>query len=903
MAKIESLKNKFLLTTTFTASLLGYYRRSYAAACIENGGTYLCSGSGNTAAENINTNNANVSTEDEFAIDVSSNNAAIKISGNGALSFTDNYNSTISSVRSALDISSYGDDGGTAGSINLNINSTINSLNSGSYGVRTYNQGNGDVNIEINGIINANERGLGAFNASPSSNTSITFGSNSRINLAYASSTSSLIYGNTQGTVDINFNGYGYSNYGINFTSSGSSNSITVGSNGEIKSSRNGMFLFHGGSNAIEITVEGDITATSHEGIYLSSTNGSIITLENGGNISGNTGITSKNATTLILNGTSEAVSLNGTGGVAANLNNSENNSVTITSNVSITGDITAGSGEDTLTFNSTNATLTNTTFTGFESTTISGTTAITGDLTITGTSETDDTLTLSGANLTLNGTTNAITAFENVILTGTNTITGGLNLETAVISTASDLKVNSGTLTVDSLTLNSGATLSGTGTVTGDVTLNSGATLAAGNSIGTSYVVGDLTFNSGSTLEIEIEGNSADKTVVTGAIEIDSGAILNIIPLNGTASGSATILTSTAGINGTFGTVTTNGTNVSLVYTDDLNISFVTADVSTLGSQIQSSVNSSFLFNDTLTQQIADNAFNKDRNFWVKGIYRNRNTSEDNSSANGFNSRATGMAFGAQKEVNDHYKVGFAISQINDNLGLKGNQGSRNSESTFASIYGIYNQDLTNNAKLFTSLSLGFGYHDGKNKRLVTNAGIGAYANSITNDSDLSLTAQTGIKFQPEKCYYIMPLVSASYIKTFAGGFQETDGGNSNLKINDYDFSTIKFRESVRIGSNTKQRLSQLSIPQLSNITYTPYVELGLAQEKAISDRSISGEFFNGNRFTTNLDKKDRNFLTMAIGAKAEITKDVSSFVSYERSTSNQENRNDLRVGVGIKF
>jgi hypothetical protein len=766
-------------------------------------------------------------------------------------------------------------------------------------GIYSTNSGSGETNIVTNGNVTGGDDGIqvksisssGAVNvtanknitatngdgieinvdAGGSSNITVTTGVNSIVTSTNGDGIQTEMYGT--GTTTLNLNGKVYSNdtnsdgaLYIHSDLNAGDLEINTGSDSVLKGYVYGIDILHqNSSSGVTVNIEGDVEGTTSAAILVNAadSSGNIITISNGATLTGVKAIVGGVGTELdvTLNGSSAAVTVTSTAtyGTAMDFSTGDD-SLTIIGAASIDGDVKAGLGTDTLTL-------------------------------------TDAKLTLvSGSDLT---------GFDAATITGANVITGDLALAGVSITTAdsSSLKVN-GALAVSSLSIGSGATLSGNTNLTGNLIAKNGATIAPGNSIGTTTVTGDVTFAEGSIFDVEIDGNSADKVVASGSITIETGTTLNITPINGSTSGSATILESGTGITGTFTTVEKNGQNLSLIYTDDLTISFITADISVLGSQIQSSVNNSLLFNDTLTGQIADNAFNKDKNFWARGIYRNQNTlTNGSSSSNGFTSRSQGMAFGAQKEVSDNYKVGFAISQINDNLGIKGNQGSRNSESTFASIYGIYNKDLKNNTKLFTSLSLGFGYHDGKNKRLVTNSGVGAYASSFTNDSDLSFTAQTGIKFQPEKCYYIMPLVSASYIHTFAGGFRETNGGNSNLTVNDYDFATVKFRESVRIGSDSKHKLPQTSIPQLNSVTYSPYVELGLAQERAVSNRSISGQFFNGNEFSTNLDKKDRNFLTMALGAKAEISKDVSGFISYERSTSNQENRNDLRVGVGVKF
>ena len=94
---------------------------------------------------------------------------------------------------------------------------------------------------------------------------------------------------------------------------------------------------------------------------------------------------------------------------------------------------------------------------------------------------------------------------------TGTTTVIGG----TLVVGMGGMGKLG-GTLTVDS-----GATLQGTGSV-GTTTLQSGAILAPGNSIGTLTVAGDLHFLPGSVFRIEAnDQGQADKVMVAGTADL----------------------------------------------------------------------------------------------------------------------------------------------------------------------------------------------------------------------------------------------------------------------------------------------------------------------------------------------------------------------------------------------
>ena len=529
------------------------------------------------------------------------------------------------------------------------------------------------------------------------------------------------------------------------------------------------------------------------------------------------------------------------------------------------------------------------------DSLTLQGITAITGN--VDGGAGAGDSLTLDNSTLTL-GANSQFVNFETLNVAGNNIINGNLDLTgfTSFNSEQGSLIEMNGTITAQVLQLNSGLTLNGNFTLNGDLIAGNGSTLSAGamnSGIGTLTVTGNVIFKPNSTLLVDVNGNTSDEVIVNGAVNILDGAKLSINPIHNGSSGSARMLTATGGITGSFSNVlTASGSSITLVYSaNNLSFNYVSLNTDALSSQIQSSVDNSILFSDTLNKQIARGAFNSGRNFWMRNIYRNRDI-DSSSSAAGFKDKAYGVAFGSETDINEAVKVGFAAASIDGSVNVANNQGSRDSNSFFASAYANYK--TANN--LFASLALTLGYHDNKNSRAVTNSGVQSYARSSSSDKDIGLNFQTGKKYTIKEVWNIMPKISLSYIKTMAGKIDEREGGDSQISVKDYNFSTLKIREAVRV-----ERSNYL---KFSNIEFSPYFELGLAQERAIGDRKISGSFVAANQnFSTKLKNNNRNFITGNVGFNMQINKDVSAFVSYENAVSDKETRKDFNAGVSVKF
>ena len=141
--------------------------------------------------------------------------------------------------------------------------------------------------------------------------------------------------------------------------------------------------------------------------------------------------------------------------------------------------------------------------------------------------------------------------------LTGTSSFTGPVNVNGGTLAVTGDIS------TVSALTVNTGGTLSGTGTV-GNTTINAGGTLAPGNGTpGSSLLVsGNLAFQSGALYLVQLNPATASFTQVTG-VALLGGAAVNAVFANGSyVDKKYTILTATGGVSGSF--ASTPVTNLS---------------------------------------------------------------------------------------------------------------------------------------------------------------------------------------------------------------------------------------------------------------------------------------------------------------------------------------------------
>jgi T5SS/PEP-CTERM-associated repeat protein len=167
--------------------------------------------------------------------------------------------------------------------------------------------------------------------------------------------------------------------------------------------------------------------------------------------------------------------------------------------------------------------------------------------------------LRVGGANLlgtvTLNSGT--ITIDQLILTNGASSVfnlNGGvLNVKTSMVANGSAFVVGNGSSTAtlnllafshtyaSGLSISSNATLTGIGTIVGNVTLGNGATLSPGSGVGTLTLGNNLVLNNGGVLQYDL-GASNDLTVVGGNLTL--GGTLNVNDAGGFGVGTYTLFT-----------------------------------------------------------------------------------------------------------------------------------------------------------------------------------------------------------------------------------------------------------------------------------------------------------------------------------------------------------------------
>lgn len=284
------------------------------------------------------------------------------------------------------------------------------------------------------------------------------------------------------------------------------------------------------------------------------------------------------------------------------------------------------------------------------------------------------------------------------LILTATNSLSGPTTVSSGTLVVGDELHPSASL--AGGVTVASGATLRGHGTIGGAVTNTAGGTVMPGASIGTLTVAG-YTQGPTSTFSMEVSPTAASSLVSTGPVSLDGA--LNVAFDAGTYSAAQyTIIQSSTSVSGRFASFSASGipskvafgtrysaTGVSLVvepaadgqiHSDFRRSTIDTAEV--INDQIYAHQGTRYCHSEGQTGRAGEWTC-PELSVWYQG-FGGVGTFDANGDAAGFNSRYAGFIGGVDAEVEPGYTVGVTASYVRTLLGVSGG-GAKASNDSFA--------------------------------------------------------------------------------------------------------------------------------------------------------------------------------------------------------------------------
>lgn len=500
---------------------------------------------------------------------------------------------------------------------------------------------------------------------------------------------------------------------------------------------------------------------------------------------------------------------------------------------------------------------------------------------------------------------------------------------------------------TTDDFTVTGGRVL-GTGTFA-DLTFTGGIFAPGNSAIGTTTVAGDLILGAGSTYEVDVNAAAQSDTIaVGGSTTVDTGATLAIqgaIESYPTTSLTSTILTSTGGVTGTFGTVTDNLPDVDFIVdyrSNDIRLIYskvpetVAETVSTPSPTRSSTPGTPFSAKDIHAAGIAgasgaDGAFigtilqspttnrqnvgpNQRLSFrnlpdtasvstrgatarhiavWTAGIGRKIDV-DGTATALGWDATTGGLTLGLDAAPDTATPMIATVA-----LGYTSTRTTSGLATSQAKTAHLGLANTWHSGPWQFGAALSYGRTTYENERQFMAGGAMRTAKGKTSGQSLGVNLKSyydlaAANGSTSEAYSYGPVFALDWLRTKTDGYTETGAGILNLDV----ASTQTTRAAARLGfaGSVSKRVNN------AKVTFDGL----LAIERHFGDRSVESVStlpLTGQRFTTRSAPIDLHNAVVGLGATIELSAQTSAFAQYEGHLGRNASDHRLAIGLSIDF
>jgi len=590
-----------------------------------------------------------------------------------------------------------------------------------------------------------------------------------------------------------------------------------------------------------------------------------------------------------------------------------------------------------------------------------SGTLIVTGALASAFTVDSGATLQGSSASLLGNVTDNGTLVFDQASAgVFANAITGSgqlikqdagllaLNGVSSIAATA----VNGGNLQIgdaahasaqltSNVTVNTGGTLSGHGTVVGNVA-NNGGTVSPGGTIGTLTINGNYTQTSASVLSIETTPDTSSKLVVTGTATL-AGTLQFVTDPGFYRKGTQYDFLSAASVTGTFSSVTaTNGATFSVsigpngaIVTETAGayapVGNATANQRAVGAafinypigvsdfdpvanalialptaagqnaaydRLGGEVDADFLtvarddvrsFLGGVEDQNAGGGSPKSGPNATWGyVTGSADTVHGDGNAHGFDQHAGGVVFGGERDLGANTRLGAAFDYSHSDFSLQGLDQNGALDTVAGGVYG--RQDF---GDLFLDAAASVGWETGKSTRTIAFTGVDRRATGSFDGASVGGLISFGDRIHGPDGLLIEPSISIIGSSVRQGGFTESGATGADLAVDSQTQGTAEALVGARFSKSFPMASGKLSLDG----------RLDWAHELSTETPTIGESFAAaaGTHFVVAGADPGKDFAVIGAGLTYSASSRLSVFVRYNGAMSSQQS--DQAGTLGVKY
>jgi len=447
--------------------------------------------------------------------------------------------------------------------------------------------------------------------------------------------------------------------------------------------------------------------------------------------------------------------------------------------------------------------------------------------------------------------------------------------------------RVNVNGIGTTSVSVFSGGTLGGTGTIVGNV--DNDGTLAPGNSIGTLTIQGNYVHTANAVLEIEFDAlGGIDLLNVTGTATINGGTV-RFISLGGAEGMGGTFLNADGGVTGTFATVDTVGAlfPITVIYeptSAGMAPTLLSARPSTFNAQILSAADTSLGFIDRVSANAV--APGERARLWGEGFTSSAERSGDGETL-GYAHDSSGVSTGMSVRATEALTLGGAIAFTDSDIALAEGGGDGEQEGVLFSLYGNY--QVGGWSILVGGMAGGI---DQTTTRNVNFSGLSASIDADTSSSVSGAFVGVSREFGEIADWSLRGSVRASLISQTQDAYTEDGASPLRLAVEDVDVETVEAQAGL-----TAMRTITFNDRDLS-------VRLGAGvRHLELEGAEIPVSFvLSGADLVLEGDARDSTDGYFEAGGAYALTDAITLSAGYSGQGGDTE-RHEARVGLAVQF
>jgi uncharacterized protein with beta-barrel porin domain len=261
-----------------------------------------------------------------------------------------------------------------------------------------------------------------------------------------------------------------------------------------------------------------------------------------------------------------------------------------------------------------------------------------------------------------------------------------------------------------------------------------------------------------------------------------------------------------------------------------------------------------------------------------------------------GFDFETAGVTAGADYRFNDRFVAGGALGFARDNTDFDASGGGLDTDTWRLSAYGTYYLS----DRWYVDGILGYGWHDydsrrGIRYRLADNP-VDRSATSSYDGRQYGGSLGAGYNFNRDALTLAL-YGRLSYTKVDVDGFEETDALGLNLRLRDFDATSL----TTSLGGRISRAIST------TKAVLVPQVWFEWEHEYDDDATLLVAQFVHdptATRFNVFTDNPDRNYFRFGLGLNATFAGGVSAFLSYDTLLDRDDwTRHAVDFGVRWEF